>query len=197
VTPEALPDPIEVAVAFSRILHDLGVRHVIGGSLASSFHGEPRSTNDIDILVDLRLEHLAGLFEAVRGQYYVSSTAARTAVRQRGSFNLIHLEKAVKVDLFVAGTDPLNQERLAAPVAAKVSERPEAWLPIDTVEHSVLKKLDWYRRGGETSERQWRDVVGMLRQQQSTIDVGHLREWAPRLDILDLLERALAAAGRS
>jgi hypothetical protein len=191
MTPESLPEPIEVALGFTRVLDELGVRYVIGGSLASSVHGEPRTTNDIDIVADLLLDHVDPLVAAVSEDFYVSPAAAREAIRRAGSFNLIHLKKAVKVDVFVAGEDPLNAERLRDRTRVQAWSEPEAWLFVDTPEHSVLRKLDWYRRGGEVSERQWRDVLGILRVQSGAIDRERLDTWATRLGIANLLRRAL------
>lgn len=194
MTPDSIPEPIEVAVAFAVILDDLGVEYVIGGSLASSVHGEPRTTNDIDIMADIRREHIDRLVAAVSGDYYVSPGAAREAIRHQSSFNLIHLHKAVKIDVFVAGDDALNAEGLRRRERVRVWAEPEAWLFIDSPEHSILRKLEWYRRGGEVSERQWRDVQGILRVQGDAIDRERLLEWGPRLGIEDLVRRALEEA---
>lgn len=194
MTPESIPEPIEVAVAFTRVLDDLGVEYVIGGSLASSVHGEPRTTNDIDIMADIGPEHVDALAAAVSGDYYLSPGAAREAIRHQGSFNLIHLHKAVKIDVFVAGDDPLNAEGLRRRERVRVWGDPEAWLFVDSPEHSILRKLEWYRRGGEVSERQWRDVQGILRVQGGALDRQRLLEWAPHLGIEDLVLRALEEA---
>jgi hypothetical protein len=145
-------------------------------------------------VADLRPDNLEPLLAAVGSDYYVSASAAREAIKRRSSFNLIHLRKAVEVDLFVAGDDALNLERLRAPSLVQVSESPEAWLPVDTAEHSILRKLDWFRKGGEVSDRQWRDVIAVLRVQGDTLDLTALRAWAVRLQIEDLLERALSEA---
>ena len=192
MSPAGLPEPLEVAVSFTKVLDDLGVPYFIGGSLASSVHGEPRTTNDIDIVAALRPEHVEPLIAAVRTHYYVSADAARDAIRSQGSFNLIHLHKAVKVDLFVAGTDPLNVEGLRIRRRTRVWADPEAWLFIDTPEHSILRKLEWYRRGGEVSDRQWRDVLSVMRVQGDRLDQDAMSAWAPRLNVTDLLERARA-----
>ncbi len=197
MNPESLPDPIEVALAFADVLEGLDVRYLIGGSLASSVHGEPRATNDIDVLADLGAGDVDRLAAALGRDYYMSASAAREAIRTAASFNVIHLQRAVKVDVFLCGNDPLNEERLRARMRLRVTSHPDRWLWIDTPEHSVLRKLEWFRRGGEASERQWRDVVAILRIQGGTIDRLRLREWAPRLRIGDLLERAIEEAQRA
>ena len=192
--PESLPDPLAVAISFSEILERLGIRHLVGGSLASSVHGEPRSTNDIDILADFGEEHSRPFVEAVQPEYYVSATAVRSAVRSALHFNVIHMSAALKVDVFLAGRDPFDQERLRLRERLQVSIDPPSWLWMDTAEHSVLRKLEWYRRGGEVSERQWRDVVAILRIQGSSLNQSHLEAWGKPLGIMDLLERAVADA---
>jgi len=194
MTPETLPDPIAVAVAFTSLLERLGIRYVVVGSLASSVHGEPRSTNDIDVLADLAASDVAGFVEAVGSEYYVSETAVREAVRSGTSFNVIHLGTAVKVDVFVAGEDPFDRERIRSGLRLEVSREQTASMVLDTAEHSILRKLEWYRRGGEVSERQWRDVVAMLRIQGPALDRSRLDAWAERLGVVELLKRARAEA---
>lgn len=194
MTPDTLPDLIAVAVHFTAVLEDLGIRHLVGGSLASSIHGEPRSTNDIDILADFRDEHVAPFVEAVEEEYHVSGSAVREAISSAGSFNAIHTSGAVKVDVFIAGSDPFNRERLEQREHLQVAEAPAPRVFVDTAEHSVLRKLEWYRRDGETSDRQWRDIVSILRIQGTRLDRTRLDMWAARLKVSDLLERAWVEA---
>jgi predicted nucleotidyltransferase len=195
--PVELPDPIDVAASITGVLEGLGVRYLIGGSLASSVHGEPRSTNDVDILVDFQAEHIEAFVEAIRGDYYVSEPAVREAVRSGHHFNVIHMDAAVKVDFFLAGDDPFDLERLDLRQPLHLPIDPETLVYVDTAEHSVLRKLEWFRRGAEVSERQWRDVVAILRIQGSRLDQSRLRMWAPRLGVADLLERAFQEATRA
>ena len=200
MTPDANPDPIAVAVSFAATLERLGIPYLVGGSMASSVHGEPRSTNDIDIVADLRQERVRSLLDAVGEAYYVNEDAVRAAIQaaDRGapgdSFNLIHISGAIKVDLFIAGTDAFNAERLRRRERVQLSSEPAAWLFVDTAEHSLLRKLEWFRRGGEVSERQWRDVIAIARVQGERLDRSRLEHWAERLGVSDLLVRVLAEA---
>lgn len=189
-----IADTLAVAVSFTKLLQGLDIRYLIGGSLASSVHGEPRSTNDIDLIADLGEVDLDVLLEALSDDYYVSPDAAGEAVRSGTSFNAIHLEAMVKVDVFVAGNDSFNEERLRRRQEITLSDQPPTSIFIDTAEHSVLRKLEWFRRGGEVSERQWRDVVTILRVQGGHLDRGHLSRWAHELGVADLLERAMEEA---
>jgi hypothetical protein len=191
LAPDSLPDVLAVALAVSAQLEHVGVRYVIGGSFASSLHGEPRSTNDVDVVADLTTASATALVASLSPDYYVDATAALEAVVTGGSFNVVHVATGVKVDLFVASHDPLDQERLRRRqrVAIGGPDLTEG-LYVDTPENTILRKLEWYRRGGETSERQWRDVVAVLRIQRDRLDDRYLRDWAAQLGVTDLLERA-------
>ena len=196
MTPGAVPDPIAVAALVARHLEEQRVPYVVGGSFASSLHGEPRSTNDVDIVADLDAMSARALVASLGSAFYADSDAAAAAAASGRSFNLIHIESAVKVDVFVAGNDPLDQERLRRRERVTVeSAAGETPLFVDTPEDVVLRKLEWYRRGGQTSERQWRDVLAVLRV-QGALDRPYLDAWAARLGLVDLLARATAEADR-
>jgi hypothetical protein len=181
-----LQDPIEIATDTGARLDALGVAWVIGGSIASSVHGEPRSTQDVDMVVALFDRHVTSLGKAMSSDYYVDTDAMRVAVATGGSFNAIHFASAIKVDFFVASDDPFEAERLQS---RQRIELPTGALYVDTAENTLLRKLEWYRRGGEASERQWRDVQAIARIQGGRLDLMHLRLWASRLGVPDLLER--------
>jgi hypothetical protein len=193
MAPDRLPDPIRVALSVAATLEGLGVPYVAVGSLASSVHGAPRSTDDVDFVVDLAPVQGERLVTALTDAYYVSPDAVRaaTGARSGGTFNAIHLATSVKVDLFVAGDDPFDAERLAQRRRVAVASDASSDLFIDTAEHTILRKLEWYRRGGEVSERQWSDVIGVMRAQRDRLDRATLQRWAERLGVADLLERAL------
>jgi hypothetical protein len=195
MAPDRPPDPIAVALEVAAILERLGISYLAAGSLASSIHGEPRSTNDIDLVADIEPGHVEDLVAALGDAYYVSPNAVRQAVLEGGTFNAIHLGTAVKVDVFVAGRDPFDAERLEHRERVEVWSDPPGELYVDTAEHTVLRKLEWYRRGDEVSERQWRDVLGIVRAQGDRLDRLRLAGWAERLGVSDLLERVLSEAG--
>ena len=118
------------------------------------------------------------------------------AVREGGAFNVIHIPSAVKVDIFVAGEDAFDRERLQRRTPVSFSGDPDSvTLFVDTAENTILRKLERYRRGGETSERRWRDVTGIVDAQSSRLDRIYLREWAARLGVSDLTERQLRGRG--
>lgn len=188
---KALPDVIAVAVDVTARLERIGVSYVIGGSLASSVHGEPRATVDIDIVADLSALVAPRLVEALLPAYYLDADVVRDAAKTGGSFNAIHTAAGIKVDFFVAGSDAFDLERLQSRIEVSMSDDPPHALWMDTAEHTLLRKLEWYRRGGEVSERQWRDVISIVAMQGDSLDQTELARWAPRLGVSDLLAKVM------
>jgi hypothetical protein len=183
-------DPIGTALLVARHLDAMGILHTVGGSIASSFAGEPRSTVDIDIVAAIEDRHVEALVLALSPEFYVDADALRRAVRTRSSTNLIHQATQLKVDLFVAGGTPLDTRQLARRLSVDLGDG--RCLYVHPPEDILLQKLRWYRRGGEVSDRQWRDIAAIVRVQGALLDRGYLREGAQVLGVSDLLARALA-----
>ena len=186
---------VPAAVPVIEMLDRLGVPYYVGGSVASSTHGLARSTADVDLVVDLREEQVPGLVAALRSGYYVDRAAALEAVRNRASFNVIHLASMVKVDLFVQRREPFAQSEMArARLAPMNTDAGQRQVRVASPEDTVLRKLRWYRDGGEISERQWLDIQGVLKVQAAALDRDYLRTWAAPLGVADLLAEALRQA---
>lgn len=191
---DLVPDSaIEVVLRTVDILDRLQIPYVVGGSLASSLVGEARSTADVDLAVILRSHDVAGLVEAVSDSFFVSQAHLDEAINDCGSFNLIDLRSPYKVDVFVLGDDLLDRRQIARRQQVRVAGR-QVW--ITSLEDQVLRKLTWFRLGGEVSERQWRDVVSILAIQGDRVDSDDLDETAALLGLSDLLERARDDATR-
>lgn len=186
------PDPIAVAIRVTRVLEALGITHTIGGSIAASFAGEPRSTVDIDVVAALVDHDVSALVAALAPDFYVDEDAVRRAVRGQSSVNFIDNATMLKVDLFVAGGTPIDAEQLRRRLMVSLGGGVE--LPIHPPEDILLQKLRWFRLNNEVSDRQWRDVLGIVRVQGGRLDLPYLRRQAPLLNVSDLLERALASA---
>ena len=183
-------DPIATALLVVRHLDAMQIPHTIGGSIASSFAGEPRSTVDIDFVVALEERHVEALVAALSPEFYIDPDALRRAIRTRSSTNVIHQATQLKVDLFVAGGTPLDARQIARRLAVDLGDGRR--LHVHPPEDILLQKLRWYRRGGEVSDRQWRDVAAIVRVQGGRLDRAYLREGAAILGVTDLLDRALA-----
>jgi len=186
-----LPEPIAITLQVAGFLEALGIPYFIGGSLASAIHGISRATLDVDLIADLHLEAVEPFTELLGDAFYVDDQSIREAIRQRSSFNLIHRETMFKVDVFIRKARPYDQIQFTRRVLQSLAIEPERSVYIASAEDTILSKLEWYRLGGEVSERQWRDVQNVLKVQAGRLDQDYLRQWAAQLGILDLLERAL------
>jgi hypothetical protein len=189
-----LAGPIAVTTLVTGVLEGLGVTYVIAGSLASAVHGVVRATMDADIVADLRPEHVEPLVQALSDAFYVDPEMMRDAIRQQGSFNVIHLDTAFKVDVFVPKARAFDRSELARRQSYVLSEAPLSRAYIATPEDIVLAKLEWYDAGGRISDRQWRDILGVLKVQGLRLDHAYLRHMAAGLGVDGLLGQALDEA---
>lgn len=171
----------------------LGIRYYLGGSVASSAHGIARASLDADIVAALEPEHVDSLLNRLESAYYIPVDRLRSAVEARSSCSFIHQATMFKIDVFVSKGRPFDLQAAERARHQAIGEAPDApRFAVASPEDTVLAKLEWFRLGGETSERQWWDVVGILR--VSDADRAYLRRWADVLGVADLLERAQADA---
>src|SRR5205807_4582709 len=189
-----VPDILAATTPVVEALEQLEVPYHIGGSVASSLNGIPRLTIDVDLVTNLKLEHVRPLVRLLEGEYYIDEDAVRDAVKRRSSFNVIHLESILKIDVFIAKSRVFDQEEFRR-VQLKTLEGSDRPFYVASPEGTILNKLEWYRMGGEVSDRQWNDILGVLKVQDSNLDMAYLQRWAVALKVSDLLERALVDAG--
>jgi hypothetical protein len=179
------------AYALARLVQvfgEIGIRYTAVGSLASSTRGLPRLTRDFDLLADVRPQHIARLVAELQDEYYVDATAVADAVRSSGSFNIIHVASILKLDIFVVGSNPIRRTEVLRGLSEDVHGIP---LNVASAEDVIVSKLHWYRTGGETSERQWQDVLEVLTVQGTTLDFDYMHDMARERGVTDLLDRAL------
>ncbi|HSF14808.1 MAG TPA: hypothetical protein VLK65_04585 [Vicinamibacteria bacterium] len=188
--------PTDVVLLVVEILERLGVRYAIGGSFASSLHGVFRASVDADIVADLQLDHVEPFSRALAEAFYRDESSMRRAIELRQSFNAIHLDTMFKIDVFIPKGRPFDEAQLERREAHVIANEPERSAFVASAEDTVLAKLDWYRAGGNLSEQQWRDVLGILEVQSGNLDLDYLRSMAASLQLSELLEQALTEASR-
>jgi hypothetical protein len=186
-------EPIEVTLKVTAIFEQLSVPYLIGGSLASTLYGMIRTTQDSDIVAEMRAEHLQPFVLALQDEFYVDDEMIAEAIQRNASFNIIHRETMFKVDVFIPRPRPFLQSQLARAQRQTFSFESEVSAKFASPEDTILSKLEWYRMGGEVSERQWRDILGVLKTRAGELDLAYLKKWAADLKVTDLLERALQA----
>lgn len=182
----------EIALLVTNTLEEIGVPYLIGGSLASITHGVMRSTLDADIVADIQPDQISRFVNALKAEFYIDPLSILDAIQHRSSFNLIHLGTMFKIDIFLPkprAFDRMQMERRGRKIILDEPER-TAW--VTSAEDIILAKLEWFRLGGEVSERQWRDVLGVMKTQGTLLDAAYLRHWAAELEVSDLLERAFS-----
>jgi hypothetical protein len=180
-------DNLDVVREVTAVFDRLQIPDALGGSWASSFYGEPRSTRDADITVEPFAGRETDLVSSFGPDYYLSLDGVTQAVRDRSAFKIINTIAGFKVDVFVANNTPFRRSILIRRVP--ITSAGDSWHPLVmiTAEDTILLKLEWYRLGGEISERQWLDVQGIFRVQAERLDQPYLDRWAKELGVADLL----------
>lgn len=187
-------EPVEVTLKVTDVLEKLDIPYLIGGSLASTLYGMVRTTQDSDIVAEMRLEHLQPFVSSLQDEFYVDDEMIAESIQHNTSFNIIHRETMFKVDVFIPRPRPFLQSQLARAQRQTFSFETEVSAKFASPEDTILSKLEWYRLGGEVSDRQWRDILGVLKTGEGELDLDYLRKWATELKVTDLLERALKAS---
>ena len=191
----ATRDDLLATLPVARAFEALGVRYYIGGSVASSAFGVIRSTADVVFVAELAERHVVPLVRMLGDDYYTDEQMIRDAIRQRSSVNFIHIPTSYKVDVFVAKQRRFDEAAWERVRRHAPFEGSDEQFPIASPEDVILSKLEWYRLGDEMSERQWGDILGVMKVQEPDLNRAYLDHWAKELGVSDPLQRAWLEAG--
>lgn len=188
------PDIFVVIKSIVDVFERLGVTYYIGGSVASSIYGMVQAAQDIDMIVNLQLEHIQPLITQLQTDCYIDEADVRDAIQNHTGFNAIHLETMLKIDVFLPKDRPFDQQVFQR---AQQHILEESYHPfyIASPEDIVLTQLEWHRRGDKIADDKWNTILGVLKVQGTALDLAYLQNWAATLGIDDLLERACIDAG--
>lgn len=189
-------EPVEVTLKVTDVFEKLSVPYLISGSLASTLYGMIRTTQDSDIVAEMHAEHISPFVSALQDEFYLDEEMISDSIQHNSSFNMIHRETMFKVDVFIPRPRPFLQSQLARAQRQNFTFKTEISARFASPEDTILSKLEWYRMGGEVSDRQWRDILGVLKTRAGELDIEYLRKWAIELKVPDLLERVLKEAGQ-
>lgn len=188
---DELDDIVHAMAPVIAAFRKLGLRHFVGGSVASSFHGAVRSTMDVDIVAEIAERDANFLIANIGSDFYKSEQAIIRAIRGRSCFNLIHLPTSFKVDIFVSRQRPYDLEAMQRAVLMTLGSNRTIDVPIASPEDSIISKLEWYRLGAEQSERQWDDVSRLMKILGAKADVEYLNRAAESVGVAYLLKKLI------
>ena len=187
-----LAEPLDVIKQVADIFASQGIRYLVSGSIASSFYGIPRATRDADIVAEIGSWQVVPLVKALKAEFYVDADLVADAVLHKSSFNIFYMATMFKVDVFVLKETQVFQLEMDRRKEYQIPEQKHISLYMATAEDIIIQKLLWYRLGGEVSDNQWSDVLGVLKVQKEMLDYKYLKQVAQDQDLLPLLRRAVA-----
>ena len=187
----AEPEEYLVLKQLTDALDDLEIDYAIGGSIASSLYGKVRFTQDVDINVAPFGEKAEQFYNILKDNFYISRDAMYQAISNRGSFNIIHLEFAFKIDIFLQKDDEFHRQLFLRRKKVKLDESIDQLFDIVSAEDIILLKLLWYKSAGCISQRQWSDVLGVLAIQDRSLDMKYMITSSEELGVGELLQKAM------
>jgi hypothetical protein len=190
------PDIILAIKPVIKAFNQLSIPYYIGGSIASSLYGIARASMDVDMIAALTYNHVASLVEYLKDGYYIDEQMIVDAISTASSFNLIHLETMMKIDVFIHKQDPYHESALTRRIQDLIVEGdPDSSYYFSSPEDVIISKLDWHKMGGQASDRQWLDILGVIKVQADSLDKDYLMRWSEAQGLSDLLKQAFSDAG--
>jgi len=189
------PDILEVTLKVIKAFKSLGIEYYIGGSVASSAYGVARSTLDVDMVANMNSDQAKALEEILEKEFFIDVDTINKAIAHHSSFNIIHLETMLKIDVFIHRDEPFSNRVFMRREEKYISEDIQEKFCFPSPEDIILIKLDWYKSYGESLTHQWNDILGVLKVQGGKLDLDYLKMWAKELGVSELLERAFVDVG--
>ena len=190
-------DILSAIDSFTRALEQLEVPYYISGSVAGSAYGVARATMDVDVVAKISVAQVSALVTMLEADFYIDADMIVRAIKERSSFNMLHLQTMIKIDVFIVKERPYDKSSLSRRKKDTLDaegSRSEAYFA--SAEDVILSKLEWFRKGGETSERQWSDILGIVKVQGALLDRAYLQTWSASLGLDDLLQKAFDEAAK-
>jgi len=186
---------LQAAADAASLFERLGVPYVLSGGVATIVYGEPRSTLDVDFAVHMGPDQARSLPAMAGETFVVDAGSALEAARTTSIFTMVHAESFMKIDVHIVPRSGIYKEEIERGRWQKLGPGHPDEIRIVTPEDLVLQKLRWYLEAGGISDKQWRDVLGILKSRGHSLDFEYVRKWAPSLGVTEALDRALVAAG--
>ena len=190
------PDILNALQPIVCVFEKLSIPYYVAGSVASSMYGLARATLDIDIVADVKHHNISQLRQFLEKEYYIDEDLIKEAIRDKSSFNLIHLDTAIKIDIFVFKGSSYERTAIERRIKNRLGENvQEPEIYFSSPEDVIIAKLQWYKKGRSISERQWFDVIGVIKVQSDFLNKKYLQNFAKRLSIFKSLKKAFEEAG--
>ncbi len=186
-----ISEPIQVVLKVTTILDKLEIPYFIGGSLATAVHGVARATMDADLVIDMPMEHIEPFTGALKEDFFIDEQMIRNSLRRGMSFNILHKETMFKVDFFPRKNRTFESSQFKRREKHVLVPGNNQFIYIASPEDMILAKLEWYKMGGQQSERQWQDILSVMKVQAERLDLEYLKKWALKLRVADLLARVI------
>lgn len=170
---------------------ELGIEYYIGGSVASSVYGVARSTLDVDLIASITPNVVPQLFESLHSEYYIDENMIRDAIKRESSFNVIHFKTMIKIDVFILKNTSYSRTAFKRRREDALDPEEQIKFYIASPEDVILAKLTCYQMGGQVSQRQWKNISGVLKVQAKRLDMEYLKNWANELNLTELLAKAV------
>lgn len=184
-------DALDVAASVGEALERVSASWFLGGSLASSLQGDPRTTLDIDLVTDLAPSAVARFALELGSDFEVDEEALTEALRRRRSWNIYFVPVFMKIDVFALGTGPFDQVEFERRKRQPLSPGRHLW--VKSPEDSIVRKLLWYEQGGRSASQQWRDIIGIVHVAGGELDAQYIDRWTSELGLSELWGKARTA----